>query len=388
MDSAGFDRQAGEWAFEVRGAARLRGPIGIFQGAPVGPSDSTQRGRRLSCGDRPRRCRGTSSQPPPTSVQCNAVEPGPRLLKSALTAIFVLLLASQDRHAAAQAPVFRTAVDLVNLGVTVIDKKGQLVEDLKADDFEIYEDGRPQTVRYFVGGDISGQPAPEMHLGILLDVSESMGDDVRFTRTAAIKFLNTLLDAVDVTVVDFDTEVRAARYSQSEFPRLIERIRQQRTDGMTALYDAIGVYLDGASRQPGRKIMVLYTDGWDTRSSMRLTELLDLLKASDVTVYVIGAPTHRSPAGRDQARLVLHSIADATGGQAFFPASAKELDPMYEKVVAEIRAQYTIGYSSSNERADGAWRRIEIRLAPKDRKDLRIRARKGYYGPYKGPAKP
>jgi Ca-activated chloride channel homolog len=316
------------------------------------------------------------------------VKPAPRLLKSALTAVFVLSLAIPDRHAAGQGPVFRTAVDLVNLGVTVIDKKGQLVEDLKADDFEIYEDGRPQTVRYFVGGDISGQPAPEMHLGILLDVSESMGDDVRFTRTAAIKFLNTLLDAVDVTVVDFDTEVRAARYSQSEFPRLIERIRQQRTDGMTALYDAIGVYLDGASRQPGRKIMVLYTDGWDTRSSMRLTELLDLLKASDVTVYVIGAPSQRSPAGRDQARLVLHSIAEATGGQAFFPASAKELDPMYEKVVAEIRAQYTIGYSSSNERADGAWRRIEIKLSAKERKDLRIRARKGYYAPYKGPEKP
>ncbi len=264
---------------------------------------------------------------------------GPRSLTPALTGILVLVLTIHGRPAAGQAPAFRTAIDLVNLGVTVIDKKGQLVEDLKADDFEIYEDGRPQTVRYFIGGDISGQPAPEMHLGILLDVSESMGDDVRFTRTAAIKFLNTLLDAVDVTVVDFDTEVRAARYSQSEFPRLIERIRQQRTDGMTALYDAIGVYLDGASRQLGRKIMVLYTDGWDTRSSMRLTELLDLLKASDVTVYVIGAPAHRSPAGRDQARLVLHSIADATGGQAFFPSSAKELDPMYEKVVAEIRAQ-------------------------------------------------
>jgi len=128
-----------------------------------------------------------------------------------------------------------------------------------------------------------------------------MGDDIRFTRTAAIKFLNTLTDAVDVTVVDFDTEVRAARYSQNEFARLIERIRQQKTTGLTALYDAIGVYLDGASSQTGRKIMLLYTDGGDTRSSLRMNELLDLLKASDVTVYVIGALDHQSSSARDRA---------------------------------------------------------------------------------------
>src|SRR6185295_413940 len=116
---------------------------------------------------------------------------------------------------------------------------------------EVFEDGRKQSVRYFAAGDGRDQTRPEMHLGLLIDVSESMGEDIRFTRTAAIKFLNTLIDAVDVTVVDFDTEVRAARYSQSEFARLIERIRQQKTTGMTALYDAIGIYLDGASAQTG-----------------------------------------------------------------------------------------------------------------------------------------
>jgi Ca-activated chloride channel family protein len=175
--------------------------------------------------------------------------------------------------AAGQIPVFRSTVDLVNMGVTIIDKKGQLISDLKADDFEIYEDGRPQAIRYFAAGENSDQAGPEMHLGLVLDVSESMGDELQFTRTAAIKFLNTLLDAIDVTVVDFDTEVRTARFSQAEFARLIERIRRQKTTGMTALYDAVGVYLDGAARQDGRKIMVLYTDGWDTRSSMRLWPL-------------------------------------------------------------------------------------------------------------------
>ena len=281
--------------------------------------------------------------------------------------------------------MFRAGVDLVNVGVTVTDKKGRLVAGLTADDFELYEDGRKQGIRYFAsGGDRSGA-GPDMHLGMLLDVSESMGEDVRFTRTAAIKFLNTLTAAVDVTIVDFDSEVRAARYSQKEFARLVERIRQQRTTGMTALYDAIGVYLDGAASQDGRKVMLLYTDGGDTMSSLRFPELLDLLKASDVTVYAIGELEHQSSSARERARSILQRIAETTGGQAFFPSSVKELDAMYEKVVAEIRAQYTIGYVSTNDRTDGAWRQVEVRLPAG--KDLRLRARKGYFAARLQPAK-
>jgi Ca-activated chloride channel homolog len=294
------------------------------------------------------------------------------------------LPALRARPGSQQVPVFRAGVDLVNVGVTVTDKKGRLVAGLTADDFELYEDGRKQGIRYFASGDRSGA-GPDMHLGMLLDVSESMGEDVRFTRTAAIKFLNTLTAAVDVTIVDFDSEVRAARYSQKEFARLVERIRQQKTTGMTALYDAIGVYLDGAAQQDGRKVMLLYTDGGDTMSSLRFPELLDLLKASDVTVYAIGELEHQSSSARERARSILQRIAETTGGQAFFPSSVKELDAMYEKVVAEIRAQYTIGYVSTNDRTDGAWRQVEVRLPAG--KDLRLRARKGYFAARLQPAK-
>jgi Ca-activated chloride channel family protein len=302
--------------------------------------------------------------------------------------VLALLIAICARPSAQQVPVFRTGVDLVNVGATVVDRKGQLVAGLQADDFELIEDGRKQTIRYFAAGDARDPAAGDMHLGLLLDVSESMGEDIRFTRTAAIKFLNTLVDAVDVTVVDFDTEVRAARYGQNEFARLIERIRLQKTNGMTALYDAIGVYLDGASGQDGRKIMLLYTDGGDTGSSLRLGELIDLLKASDVTVYAIGELEHQSSFARDRARAILQSISETTGGQAFFPSSVKDLDQMYGKVLAEIRAQYTMGYLSTNDRADGAWRKVELRITRKDGRDLRIRSRKGYFAPYKKPSQP
>jgi Ca-activated chloride channel family protein len=274
---------------------------------------------------------------------------------------------------------FAARIDVVNVGVTVTDRKGNLITDLTADDFAIFEDGKPQTIRYFASGEES-ELAPALHLGLMLDVSGSMGEDMTFTRTAAVRFLNTLTDAVDITVVDFDTEVRLARYSQNEFARLIERIRRTKADGMTALYDAMGLYLDGASGQDGRKIMLIYTDGGDTRSAISLPELMDLLKASDVTVYPIGSLEHQPSSVRSQQRMVLQSMAVATGGQAFFPTEVKELDAVYEKVVAQIRAQYTLGYQSTNDKTDGTWRKVDVKAT---RKDLRLRSRKGYFAVFR-----
>jgi Ca-activated chloride channel homolog len=287
-----------------------------------------------------------------------------------------------------QEPMFRGGVDLVNMGITVTDKRGNLITDLKGDDFEIREDGRLQTIRYFSMGEATSGPSPELHLGVLLDVSGSMAEDIGFTRTAAIRFLNALVDAVDITLVDFDTEVRVARYGQRDFARLVERIRQQKLGVYTAMYDAIGVYLDGADGQEGRKIMVLYTDGGDTRSTMRFSEVVDLLRASDVTVYAIGALDHQSGAPRNAQRMILEQIADATGGQAYFPTSVKEVDKIYEHVVAEIRAQYAIGYVSTNGKTDGAWRKVDIKVTRPDAKDLKVRSRKGYFAPYRDRARP
>jgi Ca-activated chloride channel family protein len=277
-----------------------------------------------------------------------------------------------------QVPQFTGRIDLVNVGVTVTDRRSNLVAGLTVDDFEILEEGKPQTVRYFAAGDAPAGDRPPMHLGLLVDVSESMGEDLAFSKTAAIKFLNTLTDAVDITVVDFDTEIRTARYSQNEYARLIERIRQKKASGDTALYDAIGTYLDGAAGEDGRKVMLLYTDGGDTRSSIGLTELMNLLKASDVTVYAIGELEHQSATVRSQQRMIIQQIADVTGGRAFFPTAIKELDSVYEKVLAEIRAQYTLGYVSTNETTDGKWRKVEVRVK---KPDLRTRARRGYFAP-------
>jgi len=185
--------------------------------------------------------------------------------------------------------------------------------------------------------------------------------------------------AQDITLVDFDTQVRITQYPQRDFPRLVERIRQRKADGMTALYDALGTYLDGADSQDGRKVMVMYTDGADSRSALSMSETLTLLKASNVTVYAIGLVENTGSA-RHQLQMTLRQLVEATGGQAFFPVAMKEVDSAYEKVLAEIKGQYHVGYLSTNTTKDGAWRKVEIKVK---RPDLRVRSRKGYYAAYK-----
>ena len=300
-----------------------------------------------------------------------------------VTAALAALVAS---GAGTQQPVFRSGLDLVTVGATVLDKRGGFVTDLKAEDFEVYEDGKRQALRFFAPCDAQhdqSEVKPELHLGVLLDISGSMEEDLRLARTAAIKFLNTLVDAVDITLVDFDTEVRVALYPQSDFAHLVERVRTRKAEGYTALYDAIGVYLDGAQSQQGRKVLVLYTDGGDNTSNITFSETLSLLKASDVTVYSIGFLEHQPGSTMRDQRMQLQQIAEITGGQFLLPTSIKDLESAYEKVSQEIAAQYTLGYVSTNERADGSWRKIEIRVRRPDPKDVRVRARKGYFGPYK-----
>ena len=281
----------------------------------------------------------------------------------------------------AQQAVFTSRIDLVHVGVTVLDRDGNLVTDLTRDDFEVLEDGRPQEVSYFSVGLASDVETIPLHLGMLLDMSSSMERNDRFQKTAAIRFLNTLTYAADITLVDFDTEVRVGRYGQQDFGRLIERVRGRRPAGYTALYDALGVYLDGAFEQDGRKVLVLYTDGEDTRSSLSMRDARNLLRASDVTVYAIGFQSNLRSRARQRQRMVLGRLTELTGGAAYFPQSTRALEGIYESIVEELDARYSLGFVSTNTRRDGSWREVEVRLRP-ERADLRrarVRVREGYY---------
>jgi Ca-activated chloride channel family protein len=298
-----------------------------------------------------------------------------------VAAILALLLVP----ARAQQPVFRAGTDVVSFGLTLTDKRGTLVTGLAREDFEVLEDGKPQTISVFASGDVAAS-AQEMHVGLLFDTSGSMGEDIGLARSAAIKFLNRLSDAKDITLVDFDTEVRVAKYGQLEFPRLVERIRSRKPEGLTAMYDALGVYLDGASEDTGRKVLVLFTDGGDTRSVTSFSDVMTLVRASDATIYTVGFLEHQSSFSRSDQRLRLTQLANEAGGQAFFPSSMKQVDAAYDQVLAQIRAQYSLGYVSSNLTSDGRWRKVEVRVVRPDARNLRVQTRKGYFAPYQKPA--
>ena len=296
-------------------------------------------------------------------------------------AVLILALAIATITVTAGQQTFRTAIDLVHFAVVVTDKQGSPISGLTADDFEIKEAGKPQTIKFFTAGDPAA--APPLHLGFLLDTSGSMEEDLKDVRTSAIKFLNAMDQAEDITLVDFDTEVRKATFSGSEYARLIERIRQRKADGMTALYDALAVYLSGTADQTGQKVLIMYTDGGDTRSTLTISEVNDLLRASDVTVYVVGYLEHQMSSGRMSQRMELTRFAAMTGGLALFPTSLKEVDKMYEKIEREIAARYSLGYTSTDDRSDGTWRNVEIRLKRTDLKGAKLRTRDGYFAPYK-----
>jgi Ca-activated chloride channel family protein len=288
--------------------------------------------------------------------------------------------------------VFRSGVDVVNLGVAVMDKQGTAVAGLTRDDFTIFEEGKKQDIRYFAAeGAKNAMGAdgerPPLHIGLVFDTSGSMASDMDLARSAAIRFLNRLPRAEDMTIVDFDTEVRTATYTQNDFTRLVARLRGRRPDGWTALWDAVGIYLGGAQDQSGQKVLIIFTDGGDTRSTLSYVDLLTAIKASDVSIYAIGFLEHQPASVRTSQRLQIAQLAELTGGQAYFPASMKDVEAQYDRIVAEIDSRYLLGYVSSDKRTDGAWRSVEVKLTRPDLRQARIRTRKGYFAPYMAPPK-
>jgi Ca-activated chloride channel family protein len=279
--------------------------------------------------------------------------------------------------------VIRARTDLVHFGVSVTDRRGGAVTGLAATDFEIVEDGVPQVISTFASG--TGDTASDLHLGVMFDSSESMRASIDAARTAAIRVLNRLEEAELVTLVEFDDSVRLSQFSPHDFPRLVERIRGGKPAGSTALYDAFATYLEQADGTTGRHVLVAFTDGGNSSGRTSYSHLTALARASQATIYVVGLLEHVPIGGRAEFELRLRRIAEETGGRAVFPLSMKQIDAAYDRIVDEVRSQYSLGYASSNPNQDGQWREVRLRLVRPEHKDLRVRTRAGYYAPLPSP---
>lgn len=283
-------------------------------------------------------------------------------------------------------PVFGSDLDLVNVTIVVRDEKGRLVQDLASDDFTVFEDGRPQKALVFGSpADLGGEQPLEddnfnVNLGLLLDTSESMLKELRLSQMAATRFLENIPRARDLITIFFDQDIRISRYNSENQQGLVQRIMETRGSGNTALYDAITVYLSRVADTPGRKILVLLTDGEDTTSATSLTELLKLVRASPVTIYPVaftgsfGMGSNRSLSSRG----VLSQLAEISGGAIFVPGASKDLATIYAAILDELKAQYVLGYVSDNPKADGRFRRLRVSVRGKE---LKVRHRQGYVVP-------
>ena len=281
--------------------------------------------------------------------------------------------------AAPSAQQFRGGVDLVRLPVVVTARDGQLVRGLKAEDFDVLEEGKPQKVAYFAEG-APGEALP-LHLGLLLDQSESMDRDLREAASAAITFVEALDEAVDVTFLDFDSNVRVGRFSPDSYPMLFQRIRDRKAGGMTALYDALGVYLEAALSREGQHVVLLYTDGGDSSSRITYGKLEELLRLGNVMVYAIGYMEHQLSSSRMPQQMRVTQIARETGGDAFFPTSAREIHAFYARILDELASRYTLGYVPPATARDGKFRKVEVKLKAPAHKNAKVRTRSGYLAP-------
>lgn len=278
----------------------------------------------------------------------------------------------------ARQQVFRATTDVVTLPVTVTAKGDTLVHGLQKDQFEVLEDGRPQTLTYFATG---ATPDVPLHLGLLLDTSASMQRDLPQATSAAIRFINTLDEARDVTFVDFATQVRVSRFSPGSYPHLFERMRGNTADGYTALYDALAMYLAAAEAQDGQKVLLLYTDGGDSRSETTFSQLVEMLRLSQVMVYVVGYMEHQTGTERAVQTMRMNDVAHQTGGAAFYPGRKEDLEKIYGRILDELKSRYTLGYVSTNAAKDGTFRKVQVRVRAPEVSGLKVRTRPGYFAP-------
>jgi VWFA-related protein len=265
------------------------------------------------------------------------------------------------------------SVDLVVLHPTVRDRKGTFASDVREQDFEVYEDGVRQSIRLFQHEDIP------VTVGLVIDHSGSMHHKLPDVVAAARTFVRSSNQEDQMFVVNFNEHVTLGLPPELNFSNRSEELEsaiwRTSTAGQTALYDAVAEALERLQAgTPDKKVLIVISDGGDNASVHTLAEVLKMIGQSSAEVYTIGLFEPQDP---DQNPGVLRRLAQATGGEAYFPEQLDEVIPICERIARDIRHQYTIGYFPTNKAQPGVYRAIRV-IANGTAGRLVVRARSGY----------
>jgi VWFA-related protein len=269
-------------------------------------------------------------------------------------------------------------VNEVNVLFIATDKHGKFVRDLKQQDFTILDDHKPpQAILNF-----HKETDLPLHLGLLIDVSGSVDSRFGFEQSAATSFLqHTLRAGFDKAfIVGFNSHSQTAQEFTDNVQLLSAGVHRLHDGGGTALYDAVyhackDKFVKDHSDHPVRRAIIVVSDGEDNQSEVTKAQAIEMAQRAEVIVYAISTDDSGLVLRGDR---VLEQLAEATGGRAFFPFKMKDITHSFAAIEDELRSQYVVSYKPADFNADGRYRSIEISSL---KKDLQVRARKGYFAP-------
>lgn len=274
----------------------------------------------------------------------------------------------------------------VRLPITVTQKKA-LVSGLARGDFQVLEDGVPQEITFFT----DEKTNPAVYVGVLMDTSPSTAGKMGFSKEAAKNFIYTVtrLRKDKAAFMTFDNEISLKQDFTDKLDLLDDAVdKVKKTGSQTALYDAVWQFSDEKLRNvPGRRVIVLITDGEDTFSRAVLKDAIDIAQRTETTIFGISTkagflgtvPGVEAGMAKDKGDRDLEALCEQTGGETFFTGDMLELERAFKKISDELRSQYIITYRPANQNYDGRERKIEVRLTDKTKAEkYKVRTKASY----------
>jgi VWFA-related protein len=321
-----------------------------------------------------------------------------RIMRDIICSLCILLSAApfaaaqQGQEIPPAGTTLKVTTEVVNVYAVVREKNGRMVPDLTKDDFTLEEDQQPQVIRYF-----SREADTPLTIGILVDTSPSQGRVLEVEKSEAEAFLRDVLRPKDLAfVMHFDVEVELDQDFTADLHRLDKAIDETEingggartpgtfptdSQGATHLYDA--VYLSAREllkNEVGRKVLILLTDGEDQGSKVTIDKALEAAQKADIIIYSVNIHDRGFYARQGMGyggESKLHKLSDETGGRVI-DSSSKDSSAAFQQIANELRTQYLLGYTPTNTKLDGTFRRIAVKVRAGNAK---VNARRGYYAP-------